>query len=157
MDKIENNFMRNFWTNIIWLNLKRLYSHLIWRVILIIIHFMLFAAATLPVTGNIVWYIFIITALSNILFIYTRTRAKSDSVYLLRSIGASRVFIILDNLFEVLIEIFAAFLLFLPVLLFRKPLFNYWLLLLYSFFVVIIISPCLSLWFIHQMESRKAD
>ena len=147
--------VRNFLGNILWLNLKRFKSDIFWRVILILINFMLFFSTSLPLTRSVVDYIFVLVTLANVLFIYTRFQANTGSISILLSLGASRFFIVVDRTIEILLEVFFAAVCFFISLFFKEPLADYWSVILYQSLIVFIVTPLLSGLLLAQYERQK--
>lgn len=147
--------IRNFFGNILWLNLKRFKSDIFWRVLLIMINFMLFFSTSLPLTRSVVDYIFVLVTLANILFIYTRFQANTGSIGILLSLGASRFFIVVDRTIEILLEVFLAALFFFISTFFKKPVADFWPIILYQSLIVFIVTPLLSGLLLVQYERQK--
>ena len=153
----QDNLFFSFFRNIIWFNIKKLRISILWRIILIIINFMLLFYCLLHIDIKTTIFIFIIVSLSNILFIYTRTNAKRDSISLLKSIGASNSFIIMDNSMEVLIEFFISFILILFCLPFYRN-FPYLFWVAFSeFMVIILVTPLFSLNVLTNIEKQSKE
>ena len=140
-----------------WLNIKRFPFHFLWRILMIVINFMLFFTATLPVQKEIVAYIFVLVSLANVLFIYTRIKGDNATLTLLRSLGASRIFIIADQLMEFLLQVFIAFIFFLPVIIFRKPLHSFLILFILQLLLLLGTIPLFSTLFISELEKQKKE
>ncbi len=143
--------------NILWLNIKRFKIQLFWRILLILINFMLFFSSTLNIQVNILYYIILIATFSNILFIYIRVFSESSSINLFRLFGASKTFIILNYIIELFIEVFIAAILFLLVIIFIKPKYNPLLIILCQIIMISIITPIFSLVVVSNIEKQKKD
>lgn len=151
------NFIFTIIFKLFWLSIKRFPYHFFWRVLMIAINFMLFFTSTLPVPKEIVIYIFVMVSMANVLFIYTRIRGDSASLTLLRSLGASRIFIIADQAMEFLLQILIAFLLFLPVVFFRKPLHSVLIMFVFQLVLLLGTIPLFSTLFISELEKQKKE
>lgn len=147
--------IRNFLGNILWINLKRFKSDIFWRILLIMINFMLFFSTSLPLTRPVVDYIFVLVTLANVLFIYTRFQANTGSIGILLSLGASRFFIVVDRTIEILLEVFLAALFFFISTFVMKPVASYWPVILYQSLIVFIVTPIVSALLLLQYEKQK--
>ncbi len=142
------NFIRNvstFLENIIWLNIRRYRLLSFWRIIFFVINFMLFIITVMTVPQNILFYIFIIVTLSNMLFIYSRINSHTDSYILLRQLGASFIFIIFDNIIEIFIVFTFSVVFFLLLFFFIRINMISIMFILYQALVVILFIPAASL------------
>lgn len=116
--------MLEFIKNIVWLNLKKLKQNVFWRILFVAINLILFFPAIMikPATALIpagaFLYTFLLVTLSNTLFLYSRITSDLATVSLYRSLGASRAFIIFNNLTEALLLVFIAIVLFAIVIIF---------------------------------------
>jgi hypothetical protein len=146
---------RNFFGNILWLNLKRFKSDLFWRILVILINFMLFFTSSIPMDRSVADYIFILVTLANVLFIYTRFQSNTGSIGILLSLGASRFFVVVDRTIEILLEVFIAAVFFFISTLLVKPVAHYGTLILYQFLIVFIVTPLLSGLLLLQYERQK--
>ncbi len=152
-----SNIFSKFFGNILWLNIKRFKIHIFWRILLILINFMLFYSTILPVSISVIYYIFAIITLSNLLFIYIRIYSEGDSIILMRSFGASKTFIILDTVIEIVLEILIAAILFSFIYIYSKHVFNYLILLLFQILIVSIITPIFTIIEIFNLEKNEKD
>jgi hypothetical protein len=108
-----------FFENILWLNYKRFKHQIIWRTLIFLINLLFLFLWCFKLEMLVYTYVFFILTFANILFLITRIQSEKDSIILLRSFGASRFFIMVDHLSQILMEIiFAAiiFILFFPLL-----------------------------------------
>ncbi len=95
-------------SNILWINLRRIRFQLGWRVLIFFINTLFLFLFCIKLSIFIYSYVFLMVLFANILFILTRIQAEKDSILLLRSFGASKIFIILDHLFQILLQLFVA-------------------------------------------------
>lgn len=151
------NLTKSFIINIIWLNMKKFKFHVIWRIFFVIINFMLFFATTFEISPFFLNYLVVIVSLSNILFIFSRVNAQIESINLMRSFGASRLFIVIDHLFEIFFEIIIAVILFLVILPFRKPSLSVLLPIFSQLLIVVGLTPLFSLLTISRLEKQKKE
>lgn len=142
------NYLRessSFLENILWFNIRRFRFLSFWRVTFFIINLMLFLSTAMVMPMNLLYYIFILVSLSNMLFIYSRINSRVSSYILLRQLGASFVFIIFDNIIEILL-VFAScaafYLLMFPLL---RPNDISFMFILYQALVVVLFIPAASL------------
>jgi hypothetical protein len=149
--------LKRFMSNIVWLNLKRFKHHILWRLILICINFMMLFSTIISQNVFLVIYILIMTAFMNVLFVIIRTNSESDSISLLRSFGASRLFIIFDNLLDVLLEILIAVLLFCLIIPFLKPPLLFLFLIIIQLAVVSLVTPFYSYLTLYNMEKHNKE
>lgn len=100
--------MISFLKNIFWLNIKKLKQNVFWRVVFVLINYMFFASTIILTPENALvstrafYFIFIIVSLSNMMFLYIKITSGLTVVSLYREIGASRSFIIVNNMIEML-------------------------------------------------------
>ncbi len=146
-----------FIKNILWFNIKRFKINSFWRIIFFIINFMLFLSTFFPAPGNFSYYIFIIVTLSNFLFIYSRINSRVDTFFLLRQFGASLLFIIIDNIIEILLIFFSSAVTFLIASIFLKPSQQSFLFIIYQLAAVIFFIPIVSLVVIMRLEKEKKE
>ncbi len=105
--------------NLLWLNLKKFKLNFIWRLLFIGINFMLLFSSTLTVLDgtylpfNVFLYILAVISIANILFLFAKINAERDVISLLRSMGASRVFIVFDYVIENTLQFVLSLLIFL--------------------------------------------
>jgi cell division protein FtsX len=152
-----NLFLSRFLGNIIWLNLKKMRVKVFWRILLVLINFMLFFASTISIEWNVFLYLFVIVTLANTLFIYIRVYSEKETVIILRSIGASKAYIIFDHIAEILIEMLIAGLLFAGFIALRKVHVFYLLFAACQPIILFIFSPLFSLRLIFQIEKERIN
>lgn len=118
--------MLNLIQNLFWLNLKKLKKKVFWKILFSVIQLFLFASTLYTGTGTL-WvpsetfgFIFILITLSNTLFLYIKISSDLGIISLYRSLGASKSFIVLDNLMEFLMLYAIALVLFALTLIFLK-------------------------------------
>jgi hypothetical protein len=146
-----------FMRNLLWLNMKRVKNRIFWRLVLVVINFMLLYSAFIVLPVNFIWYLFSIVTLSNILLIYSRVHSDNESLSLLRTFGATKVFIVFNHMTEILIEIILACIIFIVFLFIKKPVNPYLWIIVFLFLGVIIVTPLFSFSMIAQMEKQKKD
>lgn len=152
----EKKKSRNF-SNILWLNMKRLRVRFFWRGLFILLNFLVFAATTLTINPAQYGYVFLIAAVANVLFISLRAFSDSRSMQLLRSLGASRSFIVFDHLTENLIEWATAVLISLPVFVFRKGVHAFVPVIGAMLLIGVLSSVLCSLWALMSLEKQNRD
>ena len=149
--------INKFLQNTIWLNMKRMKSGLFWRLLLLIINGMLFAAGFFPFSKQVVQYVFLLVIFSNILFVNVLVSTQRSAFVLLRSLGASKLFILIDNLVEVIIEIFIPGIVFLAMMIFIKPYYNPAVLIGLDILITSVIIPIFTYLAIAKLEKQKKD
>ncbi len=144
--------------NILWLNLKKMRVHAFWRILYISINFMLFFSASLTLADGtfldpgLILFIFILASLANILFLYAKMHSEQNAISLLRSMGASRLFIIIDYETENVLQFIIA-LIFFSFSLFIKPAnLKYFLITQLELVVIVLSTLILSLLHIRKTE-----
>ncbi len=116
--------MLEFLKNIVWLNIKKLKQNVFWRLLFVAVNLVLFLPALIvkPATSLIPAgaypYVVLLVTLSNTLFLYVKITFDIASVSLLRSLGASRSFIIVNNITEVLLLFFISIIVFAIIVIF---------------------------------------
>lgn len=144
--------------NILWLNIKKFRVHAGWKILLISMNFMLFFSATLTETDGtfisqgLYLFIFILVSLANLLFLAAKSQGEQRVISLLRSMGASRLFIVIDYSTENFLQLFISFVCFSVFLFFRTVHWPYLLISLSQLFLVFFSSMILSLIQIHSTE-----
>ncbi|MCX7882082.1 MAG: hypothetical protein N2314_02540 [Brevinematales bacterium] len=96
-----------FWTNIVWLNLRRLRKMWFWRLLLVLINSgMLFLLG--ETTSEVKWWIlaFLFLGMEMVVINLKAHLESHATVVLLRSLGASYVFLVVNMLFEILFPYF---------------------------------------------------
>jgi membrane-associated HD superfamily phosphohydrolase len=143
-----------FLNNLFWLNMKKLRGSFFWRLILVAINFGMFYAALSGYENRILLLFFGITSLSNVLMMYIRTGAKVDSTSLLRSMGASRTFVLVDNLIEIMLEFLIAAVIAIALLPFFKT--AHWLFRMagWEFLAILVFSPIFSSVLLARIERQ---
>lgn len=143
-----------FLENIMWLNIKRLRILSFWRVMFFIINFMPFLVTLLAVNQTTLYYIFIIVSFSNMLFIYSRINSRLEAYNLLRQLGASLLFIVFDNIFEIFLVFAAAVVFFLILSMYVRPTHISMLFILFQGLVVSLYIPVVSLIILIRLDRK---
>ncbi len=154
----RDNIRRYFISNVIWLNMKRLYHQLGFRTLTFLINLMFLFIFVFKLDLVVYYYVFVVVTFSNILFIITRIQSEKDSIILLRSFGASKFFIVFDHVFQILFQVIIATMIFLvvfPVLFFfRKIDFLPFFFLIAEILVIIFVSSLNSFLTIKKLEKE---
>ncbi len=143
-----------FFENIFWYNLKRFKPLSFWRVFFFLINFMLFLSTLLGLPERTEYYIFIIVTLSNWLFIFTRINSRAESYQLLKQLGASRIFIITDNIIEVFIVFFITVFFYFVLTLYVKTSPRSFVFILFEAAAVLLFIPAVSVFILARMEKE---
>ncbi len=161
MGGIKNRVLRarNALVNILWLNFRRMKRDVFWRVLLVLIHFMLFFSASVPlgvpVRQTVVDYVFVLTALANILFITVRFQSASGAAEILLAMGSSKLFIVADRTVEMLFSVFLGAVLFVLSLFFVKPVLDVRPLIALDFGLIAVVTPLLTGIMLVPLEGRN--
>jgi hypothetical protein len=150
-----------FFTNILWLNIKKLRTNIFWKVVFILINFLLFFSTTLRLPDasflpqHIFFFIFILVSLSNILFCYVKIFSEQPVISLLRSMGASKTFIIINNVAEVKLLFLISLLLFAGAAFFRAVVISHFIISLCEILLLITVSMIFSIIAIVKVEKTQ--
>lgn len=151
----------NFLRNIIWLNVRKLKINIFWKLVFVLINFLLLFASALRLPNStylpsyIYFFIFTIATLSNILFEYIKITYDKSEISLLRSLGASRPFIMVNNMFEIFLLFMISVILFCFVLIAKRPSPQYFLLSLSELLIIITASTVFSFITILKVEKTQ--
>ncbi|URA10144.1 hypothetical protein [Thermospira aquatica] len=99
-----------FWTNLLWLNLKRFRKMWFWRFLLVVVNSgILFVLGRL--SSPIIWWVLLgVFVFFQLIVVNLKTHLEARStVVLLRSLGASRFFLIVNMFFEFLLPYVVGF------------------------------------------------
>ncbi len=118
------------------------------------INLMLFSVTFLTVPQSFLYYIFIIVSFSNMLFIYSRIISRTDAYILLRQLGSSFIFIIFDNIFEIILVFVPAAAFSLIFSLYIRPSALSFLFILFQALVVVLFIPIVSLIVLIRLDKQ---
>ncbi len=138
-----------FFGNILWLNIRRLKYGNFQRFLYIIINLSFLISTLFYLPDFIYYYMFVQVIIINILIINIRVYSKSETMYLLKLFGASRSFIVFDNIAEVLLCFIVSSLLFFISILFFTPIRASFTMLFYQILTVCIFTP-----FLHRENNK---
>lgn len=150
-----------FLTNLIRLNFKKILQSPFQSFLLIAINFALFFLSCLHFEeGKLLslsqfLIVFSIISLSNLLYIYNNITQKLPTISLLRSMGASRAYVIFDFCLEVLLLYVVAALFFAVTLFFYQPFPDYLIFTLYEMLWLIIVSVLVTFLALKRAEKRE--
>ncbi len=154
----RDNVKKYFFSNVIWINMKRLSHQFGFRSLTFLINLMFLFIFVFNLDLIVYYYIFAMVSLANILFIITRIQAEKDSIILLRSFGASKFFIVFDHVFQILFQVIIALIIFLvlfPVLFFfRKVNFLPFFFIIAEIVIIVFVSSINSFLTIKKLEKE---
>ena len=110
--------------NLFRINIQKIAKKFFWRIVFCILNLSLLMSSlflNVQATGLspdiVFFFIFFIVSLANMLFLYTKIYGETSVISLLRAIGASKAFIIINNLFEIMLVYLVSFVLFILLIL----------------------------------------
>jgi len=146
-----------FLRNILWLNIRRLKYSNLWRILYIGINLSFLISTLFSLPEYVYYYILAQVIIINILITNIKVYSKSETMYLLKLFGASKSFIIFDNIVEVLICFFVSFLLFCASFLLIKPVKLSFIMLFYQLLTVCIFTPAFTIFTLHRIERERLE
>jgi len=145
----------DYFKNILWLNLKKLKSNILYNLLFIFINLFFLFSSNFNLPYFILIYFFVTITCSNLLYIIIRIVSQENIFLLLRSLGSSILFILIINIVEILFNYLISLIIFLPVIFIKRTDFYIFSLYLIEIIISIIIIMITSIFVIAKIEKEK--